>query len=93
MTHREHPATEHFEGSDLASDRWLPYYLPHWASRSSTRATYDVAGSVLRLSIPAGQGLWCPDRHTPALRCSTIASGLHAGPLGSTVGQQPFADG
>lgn len=85
--------TEHFEGSDLAGDRWVPWYLPHWSSRETSRATYDVASSVLRLSIPTTQGLWCGDRHRPALRTSTIASGLYAGPLGSTVGQQPFADG
>jgi hypothetical protein len=85
--------TEHFEGSDLAGDRWVPWYLPHWSSRESSRATYDVASSVLRLSIPTTQGLWCGDRHAPPLRTSTIASGLYAGPLGSTVGQQPFADG
>jgi hypothetical protein len=85
--------TEHFEGRDLADDRWVPHYLPHWSSREGSRATYDVADSVLRLRIPTGQGLWCADRHSPALRTSTIASGLYAGPLGSTVGQQPFADG
>ncbi len=85
--------TEHFEGSDLAADTWVPWYLPHWSSRAATRATYDVAASVLRLRIPTDQGLWCPDRHAPALRTSTVASGLHAGPLGSTEGQQPFADG
>ena len=85
--------TEHFEGSDLAGDRWVPWYLPHWSSRETSRATYDVAGSVLRLRIPTGQGLWCADRHRPPLRTSTIASGLYAGPLGSMVGQQPFADG
>lgn len=85
--------TEDFEGPDLADDRWVPHYLPHWSSREGTRASYAVRDSVLRLTIPVGQGLWCPDRHTPALRVSTIASGLYAGPLGSTVGQQPFAEG
>ena len=85
--------TEHFEGTDLDPRTWLPHYLPHWSSRAGTRASYAVGGSVLRLSIPPDQGLWCPDRHAPALRTSTIASGLYAGPLGSTVGQQPFADG
>lgn len=85
--------TEHYEGSDLAADTWVPWYLPHWSSRAGSRASYDVSGSVLRLSIPTAQGLWCADRHSPPLRTSTIASGLYAGPLGSTVGQQPFADG
>jgi hypothetical protein len=85
--------SEHFEGGDLDSGRWVPYYLPHWSSRSSSRATYAVSGSVLRLTIPTSQALWCPDRHSPALRTSTIASGLYAGPVGSTVGQQPFVGG
>jgi hypothetical protein len=30
---------------------WLPYYLPHWSSRASSAATYEVAGGELRLSI------------------------------------------
>lgn len=85
--------TENFEGTGLAMDTWVPWYLPHWSSRRGSRARYDVSGSVLRLRIPTGQGLWCTDRHNPPLRTSTIASGLYAGPLGSTVGQQPFADG
>ncbi|WP_210650949.1 glycoside hydrolase family 16 protein [Nocardioides sp. SYSU D00065] len=85
--------TEHFEGDGLAADTWVPHYLPHWSSRERSRASYDVSGSVLRLHIPVEQGLWCPERHTPALRTSTIASGLYAGPRGSTVGQQPFAEG
>ena len=85
--------TEHFDGPGLDPGRWVPHYLPHWSSRDASRATYDVAGSVLRLSIPTAQPLWCSDRHSPALRTSTIASGLFSGPVGSTVGQQPFADG
>jgi hypothetical protein len=84
---------EDFEGSDLDAGRWVPHYLPHWSSRAESRATYAVDGSVLRLSIPTTQGLWCGDRHSPALRTSTIASGLFAGTLGSTVGQQPFVTG
>ena len=35
--------------------------------------------------------LWCPDRHTEPMRVSCVQTGSYAGPVGSTVGQQPFA--
>ena len=38
--------TEHVDGSDLAGDRWVQWYLPHWSSREGPRATYDVADPV-----------------------------------------------
>ena len=47
----------------------------------------------LHLTIPADQPLWCPDLHPDPLRVSCIQSGSFAGPLGSTIGQQPFQDG
>lgn len=89
----EQAVIEHFDGDDLDPARWVPHYLPHWSSRDASRATFAVEGSVLRLSIPTDQGLWCADTHEPPLRVSGIASGLHAGPVGSTQGQQPFAEG
>jgi hypothetical protein len=82
-----------FEGSDLDTEIWIPHYLPQWSSRVGTAATYQVAGSELRLSIPADQGLWCPDDHDPPLRVSGIQSGVFSGEVGSTIGQQPFRDG
>ena len=82
-----------FEGSDLNRAVWIPHYLPQWSSRADTAATYEVAGSELRLTIPAGQGLWCPDDHDPPLRVSGIQSGVFSGEVGSTIGQQPFRDG
>jgi hypothetical protein len=74
-----------FDGPDLDADVWLPHYLPHWSSRAESAATYVVEGSELRLSIPPGQGLWCPDDHSP-LRVSGIQSGV-------LDGQQPFRVG
>ncbi len=47
-------------------------------------------GSELRLSIPTDQGRWCPDTHAKPLRVSGVQSGVFSGPVGSTVGQQPF---
>ena len=48
---------------------------------------------MLRLTIPPEQGLWCAGDHDPPLRVSGIQSGVFSGPVGSTVGQQPFRDG
>ncbi|MEV7396756.1 glycoside hydrolase family 16 protein [Aeromicrobium sp. NPDC092404] len=83
---------ETFDGDRLDRERWLPHYLPQWSSRAESAATYEVAGSELRLSIPLDQGLWCPDTHTKPLRVSGVQSGVYSGPVGSTIGQQPFAD-
>ena len=84
---------DHFDGSELDSEVWIPHYLPQWSSRADSAATYEVAGSELRLTIPAEQGIWCPDDHEPPLRVSGIQSGVFSGELGSTIGQQPFRDG
>jgi hypothetical protein len=82
-----------FLGEALDPAVWDPHYLPHWSSRAATAATYAVAGSVLRLWVPRDLPLWCPDLHPDPLRVSGIASGAHSGPVGSTVGGQPFVDG
>jgi hypothetical protein len=82
-----------FDGPGLDTAVWVPHYLPQWSSRAASAATYVVAESELRLSIPPGQGLWCPDEHDPPLRVSGIQSGVFSGEVGSTVGQQPFRDG
>jgi hypothetical protein len=85
--------TEGFDGPDLDRSVWLPHYLPVWSSRETTKATYAVRDSCLCLSIPPEQGLWCAEDHQPPLRVSGIQSGNYSGPVGSTVGQQPFLDG
>jgi glycosyl hydrolase family 16 len=82
-----------FDGDALDTSVWVPHYLPQWSSRADSAATYSVAGSELRLTIPPGQGLWCEGDHEPPLRVSGIQSGVFSGPVGSTVGQQPFRDG
>jgi Glycosyl hydrolases family 16 len=82
-----------FDGADLDTEVWIPHYLPMWSSRAESAATYEVAGSELRLTIPPGQGLWCARDHDPPLRVSGIQSGVFSGEVGSTRGQQPFRDG
>jgi hypothetical protein len=81
-----------FDAPDLDADVWIPHYLPQWSSRAQSAATYEVAGSELRLTIPPEQGLWCPGDHDP-LRVSGIQSGVFSGEVGSTIGQQPFRAG
>jgi hypothetical protein len=81
-----------FDADRLDTEIWVPHYLPMWSSRAQSAATYAVAGSELRLTIPPEHGLWCPEDHD-ALRVSGIQSGVFSGPVGSTIGQQPFRDG
>ena len=82
-----------FDRPELDLATWLPHYLPAWSSRAASAATYDIRDSCLHLSIPPEQGLWCADDHRPPLRVSGIQSGNFSGPVGSTVGQQPFRTG
>jgi hypothetical protein len=82
-----------FDGHDLDRSVWIPHYLPQWSSRAESAATYLVRDSELRLLIPSEQGLWCPVEHEEPLRVSAVQSGVFSGPVGGTVGQQPFRDG
>lgn len=82
-----------FDTGHLDEERWLPHYLPQWSSRAESAATFEVAQSELRLTIPDSRGLWCAETHAEPLRVSGVQSGVFSGPIGSTVGQQPFADG
>ena len=83
---------DHFDGGALDTQVWIPHYLPQWSSRAESAATYEVAGSELRLTIPSEQGLWCPEDHDP-LRVSGVQSGVFSGEVGSKIGQQPYRDG
>jgi Glycosyl hydrolases family 16 len=85
--------TDDFTGDRLDPAVWDPHYLPHWGTRAGTAAVHEVADGRLRLAVPVDQPLWCPDQHETPLRVSGIASGGHSGPVGSTVGGQPFLDG
>jgi len=85
--------TQRFEKAELDRSVWVPWYLPHWSSRASSEATYRVGGGELRLSIPAGQGLWAEGVHETPLRVSGVQSANFSGPVGSTVGGQPFLAG
>jgi hypothetical protein len=74
---------ERFATGELDPAVWLPYYLPHWATRAGSAATWGIGADGLVLRIPAEQPLWAPDQHPEPLRVSCIQSGEHDG-------QQPF---
>jgi hypothetical protein len=84
---------ERFSGDDLDPSVWVPCYLPHWSSRAAAAATYTVGGGELRLSIPEDQPLWAEGVHETPLRVSGIQTANFSGPVGSTVGGQPFRPG
>src|SRR6476660_1824568 len=80
-----------FDGVELDTTRWLPYYLPHWSSRERSAARYVVRGGLLRLRIDEDQPPWCPELDGE-LRVSSLQTGELAGPFGSAVGQHRFSD-
>lgn len=84
--------TQRFESGALDRSVWVPWYLPHWSSRASAAATYRVGGGELRLSIPPEQPLWAGGVHETPLRVSGIQSANFSGPVGSTIGGQPFRE-
>ena len=84
---------ETFPGDDLDRTVWSPHYLPHWSSRAESAATFAVRDGELHLTIPPDQPLWCADRHPKPLRVSAVQSASWSGPVGSTVGPQPFQAG
>ncbi len=90
MTAARAELDEHFGGDDLDLEVWFPYYLPHWSSRAQSMASYQVRGGELHLGIPADQPDWCADLHEEPLRVSCIQSASWSGPVGSSLGQQPF---
>ena len=82
---------EAFEGPDLDARLWLPHYLPHWSSRSATRARYDIGEGELRLRIDPDQPPWNPEMDG-WIRVSALQTGQFAGPVGSRSGQLQFTD-
>ena len=82
-----------FAGDELDRSIWAPWYLPHWSSRAASAATYTLGDGTLRLSVPSDQSLWAADEHPTPLRVSGVQSANFSGPVGSTVGGQPFRPG
>jgi hypothetical protein len=90
--HYELEFEDTFDGEELDPERWLPHDLPHWSSRSRSRAAarYRIGGGTLRLLIEEGQQPWCPDLDG-AVRVSSLQTGAFSGPVGSSVGKHRFS--
>src|SRR3954468_13652195 len=81
---------EDFDGPALDLETWVPHYLPQWSSRAESAATYEVAGSELRLTIPPEQGVWCEGDHEPPLRVSGVQSACSRARSGRRSGSSRF---
>jgi hypothetical protein len=80
---------DEFERSDLDLTKWIPYYLPHWSSREKSMPRYRLDEQGLALHIDADQMPWCPE-FDGQVKCSSLQTGLFAGPLDSPIGQHRF---
>ena len=80
---------DEFDGDDLDRRKWLPFHLSQWSSRERAAASYYLQDGNLILQITADQQPWCPEFDGPN-RCSSIQTGVFAGPAGSKVGQHRF---
>jgi hypothetical protein len=78
-----------FDGGVLDERRWIPHSLSQWSSRERSAARYRIGDGSLRLLIEADQQSWCPE-YDGAVRVSSLQTGMFAGPVGSTIGQQRF---
>ncbi|MFW9969685.1 MAG: glycoside hydrolase family 16 protein [Candidatus Odinarchaeota archaeon] len=82
---------DEFEGSTLDTNKWIPFYLPHWSSRAQSKANYHFNDGKLVLQITKEQQPWCPE-FDGEVRCSSFQTGEFAGSLGSRLGQHRFSN-
>jgi hypothetical protein len=81
---------DEFAGAELDRGKWLPAHLPQWSSRARSAPVYSLRDSELLLQVTANQEPWCPEFDGPN-RCSSLQTGVFAGPVGSQVGQHRFS--
>lgn len=81
--------SDEFQGAELDTNKWFPYYLPHWSSRQRTATRYSLPGDCLRLHLEADQLPWAPE-YDGGIRVSALQTGCFSGPVGSTSGQLHF---
>jgi len=82
---------ETFDAGALNTNLWLPYYLPQWSSREQAAARYVLEKNALVLLIEEDQPPWCPE-FDEGVVCSSLQTGVFAGPVGSKAGQHRFSD-
>src|SRR5690348_16825163 len=81
-----------FDGSTLDRMIWLPWYLPHWSSRSATEARYEIGDSTLRLRIDRAHAPWSRE-FDGWTRVSSLQAAISSGSVGSSIGPLQFRTG
>lgn len=80
---------DEFNGPEIDTTKWIPYYMPHWSSRLQAAPSHIFENGSLILQITKEQTPWCPE-FDENVRCSSIQSGEFSGPLGSHQGLHRF---
>ncbi len=80
---------DEFDGLEINTAKWFPYYLPHWSSRAKTAPRHHFENGNLVLKIEKDQSPWCPE-FDGEVRCSSIQTGEFCGAVGSKIGQHAF---
>lgn len=83
---------EQFRGRELDPQRWVDHYLPHWSTPDRSAARYSLGDDGLTLHIDPDHPPWS-EEFDGNLRVSALQTGVHSGPVGSSVGQHHFRDG
>ena len=79
-----------FDHPELDLSKWIPVYLPQWASTEATKPRYRIEDSQLILTIKPDQLPWSPEFNGP-VRVSNVQTGVWSGSLGSQRGQHLFS--
>ena len=83
---------DNFDAAELDRNVWLPHYLPAGA-RAPRRRQRMRSGFVLAPDDSAEPGTLVPATMTHHSACRGFSPVYFSGPVGGTIGQQPYRDG
>lgn len=83
--------SDEFKTDYLDTSKWVPYYLPQWSSREKSKANFKIENDQLKLIIDEKTQPWCPEFNGD-VKCSSLQTGLYAGPVNSQQGQHRFSE-
>lgn len=75
---------EDFAAGELAAERWVDHYLPHWSTPERSRARYAFVSDGVQLRIEADQLDWRPE--DAPLRVSNLQTASFGGAVGTSRG-------
>ncbi|MGL4611954.1 MAG: glycoside hydrolase family 16 protein [Trueperaceae bacterium] len=82
---------DEFDGAELDTNKWIPFYLAHWSSRKNSAAKYSFKDGNLILEITENQGPWCPE-FDGNIKSSVLQTGTFSGSVDSNIGQLRFSE-